>query len=780
MDPLDSNNTTVAERMASGPCIVRRDIDDRLRLASSLRAASLMMALLATGLLICGYSTSTSVAQEISLSETTSQEGDKSPLLNATAPQAISINHLRSSEKLIPDFKALVDSPPTSISLTSLFAGTAVQEQPSQDQSETGRDQSETDRNQSETDRDQSETDRKGPLEFSVQFNKKSKVAQAKIVENQLILEWGKVGKTEITIRAENSVTNKIVDVRFNAVVWQPDYGMLAMTVIGGLGIFLLGMKNMSEGLQAIAGNGLRRMISAVTDNRLMAITMGALVTTLVQSSSITTVMVVGFVNSGFMNLAQAIGVIMGANIGTTITGWILALKIGKYGLPILGAGAFGYLFTRNDRVRYTALALMGLGMVFFGLTLMKDGFSMVKELPAFEAWFAQFEANTYFGVLKCASVGCVLTFIVQSSSATLGITIGLASIGVIPFETAAALVLGENVGTTITAWLASFGATTAARRAAYFHVLFNLLGVAWITALFGPYIQLVNHLLDLPFIHWLAGIDTQAGKAISVTVKIATVHTCFNIMNTILFFPLAGLIASLLVRVIPQKDHKEKPHLTSLDIRMLETPVIAIEQSRVEILRMADGCNKMMQWLGGLSQQADPDPERVQKLFHREEVLDTIQDEVVVFLSDMLASNLPHEVINEGRNQLRIADELESISDYITDILKFQLKLQNQGHSFDQKTQEQLGDLHERVMQYVQLITDGYQQRQTDIITKAISQRSELSHLNKKLRNEHLDRLSDERIDPYVNVAFMATLNAYSRVTDHALNVAEAFAGVK
>jgi phosphate:Na+ symporter len=275
-------------------------------------------------------------------------------------------------------------------------------------------------------------------------------------------------------------------------------------------------------------------------------------------------------------------------------------------------------------------------------------------------------------------------------------------------------------------------------------------------------------------------GIDTQTGKAIGVTVKIATVHTCFNVMNTILFFPMAGLIASLLVRIIPQKDHKEKPHLTSLDIRMLETPVIAIEQSRVEILRMADGCTKMMQWLGELSQELDPDPERVQKLFHREEVLDTIQEEVVVFLSDMLAANLPHEVINEGRNQLRIADELESISDYITDILKFQLKLQNQGQRFDQKSQEQLSSLHQRVMQYVQLISDSYQQRQTDILTKAISQRSEVTHLIKNLRDEHLERLSAERIDPYINVAFMATLNAYSRVTDHALNVAEAFAGVK
>jgi len=654
----------------------------------------------------------------------------------------------RTSEKLIPDLKSLAGAPATTLNLAELFAGTAV---------DTGE-----------------------PLVHSVEHNTKKKVADASIENGQLTIEWGKVGKTEITVRAMNSVTNKLVDVRFNAKVWHPDYWMLAMTVIGGLGIFLLGMKNMSEGLQAIAGGGLRRMISAVTDNRLMAVGVGTLVTTLVQSSSITTVMVVGFVNSGFMNLPQAIGVIMGANIGTTITGWILALKIGKYGLPLLGIGAFSYLFIRNDRVRYTALAIMGLGMVFFGLELMKDGFSMVKELPAFEAWFARFEATTYLGVLKCAAVGCVLTFIVQSSSATLGITISLAAIGVIPFETAAALVLGENVGTTITAWLASFGATTNARRAAYFHVIFNILGVFWVTAIFSSFIPAVNQMLNFAFIQRMAGVDAAAGQAVSVTVKIAAVHTTFNVINTLLFFPLAGTLGRLLERFVPQKDHKEKPHLTSLDIRMLETPVIAIEQSRVEILRMAEGCNKMMDWLEELAAQEEPDQKQVQKLFHREEVLDTIQDEIVVFLSDMLAANLPHEVIDEGRRQLRMADEYESISDYITTILKFHLKLQNQGHRFSPGMQEQLSELHTMAKQFLDLVIEGYRQRESEVITKANTISSEINHRVRTLREDHLRRLTEKKVEPHVNVAFTSTLNSYRRVSDHTLNVAESLAGVK
>ncbi len=652
----------------------------------------------------------------------------------------------RSIAKLIPDCKALAGSPPMVMNLTDLFAETAVGTE--------------------------------NPLELTVAHNKKEKVAAASIEAGKLTLEWGKVGKTEITIRARNPKTGKFVDVRFNVAVWHPDYSKLIMTVIGGLGIFLLGMKNMSEGLQAIAGGGLRRMISAVTDNRIMAVGVGTLVTTLVQSSSITTVMVVGFVNSGFMNLSQAIGVIMGANIGTTITGWILALKIGKYGLPLLGLGAFGYLFVRKDRVRYLALAIMGLGMVFFGLELMKNGFSVIKELPDFEAWFARFDASTYFGVLKCAAVGCLLTFIVQSSSATLGITISLAAIGVIPFETAAALVLGENVGTTITAWLASLGATTNARRAAYFHVVFNILGVLWVTALFGKvFIPAVNQMLDLAFIQRLAGVDAAG---VNVTVKIAAVHTTFNVINTLLFFPFASMLGRLLERIIPQRDVKERPHLTSLDIRMLETPVIAIEQSRVEVLRMADGCNKMMDWLAELTPQDEPNQKLVQKLFHREEVLDAIQDEMVSFLTDMLAANLPHNVIDEARRQLRMADEYESISDYITTILKFHLKLINQGHQFTDGMKTQLAELHVIVSDYVKLVTEGYEQRAAEVITKAKTAGSEINHRVRTLRDDHLQRLTDKKVEPHVNVAFTSTLNSYRRVSDHTLNVAESLAGMK
>ncbi|MHC4256708.1 MAG: Na/Pi cotransporter family protein, partial [Planctomycetota bacterium] len=191
----------------------------------------------------------------------------------------------------------------------------------------------------------------------------------------------------------------------------------IILSVIGGLGIFLLGMKNMSEGMQAVAGTRMRKLINAITNNRLIACGVGIAITSLIQSSSVTTVMVVGMVNAGIMNLLQAIGVILGADIGTTITGWILVLQIAKYGLPMMGFSALFYLFSKNERIRYTAMMLLGLGMVFFGLQLMKEGFYPLRNMPEFLAWFSKFQPDTYFGVLRCCLAGTIITAVVQSSS---------------------------------------------------------------------------------------------------------------------------------------------------------------------------------------------------------------------------------------------------------------------------------------------------------------------------------------------------------------------------
>ena len=537
-------------------------------------------------------------------------------------------------------------------------------------------------------------------------------------------------------------------------------------------------MKNMSDGMQAVAGNSLRRMIGAVTNHRIAATVVGVVVTCIVQSSSVTTVMVVGFVNSGVMSLGQAIGVIMGANIGTTITGWILVLKIGKYGLPLLGGAAFCFLFARSERWRYWAMALMGVGMIFFGLELMKDACSIIKQMPDFEAWFKTFEADSYVGVLKCAMIGCVMTTLVQSSSATLGITISLATQGVITYETAAALVLGENIGTTITAFLASLGATTNARRAAYFHVIFNLIGVLWITAIFSWYIELVQWIVDSDVTkpEIVDGTETFPG----ITAAIAATHSIFNITNTLIFLPFLPLYVKFLNWIVPSKEFKEKPQLTDLDIRMLETPLLAIEQSQKEIERMSDGCSKMLVWLGELREQDEPDKLLADRLKKREQVLDSIQDEVSEFVTKLLSGSVPHSVALEARRQIRIADEYESISDYIVNLDRFDRKLRRDGHRFTPEQRASLRDLNEHVGEYLSAVNEALTQDNANVLTKTDGMSKRIRKEIKMLRRKLLDDLSTGEIPPLVSVAYLATLNAYARVRDHSHNIAEVISGEK
>jgi phosphate:Na+ symporter len=551
----------------------------------------------------------------------------------------------------------------------------------------------------------------------------------------------------------------------------------LIFTLIGGLGIFLLGMKSMSDGMQAVAGSRLRGLISLATNNRFLATGVGVVITCVVQSSSITTVMVVGFVNSGVMQLSQALGVIMGANIGTTVTGWILVLKIGKYGLPILGAAAITYLFSKGDRLRFWAMVIMGIGMIFFGLELMKDACSLIKEHPSFESWFQSFQANDYFGVLGCALIGCLLTIMVQSSSATLGITISLASQGVISYPTAAALVLGENIGTTVTACLASLGATTNARRAAYFHIIFNLVGVFWITAIFHWYIDLVQWVIDddVTKVIMVDGKETY-----NTTATIAATHSIFNITNTLLFLPFLPLFVKLLEKFVPAKAYKEKPHLTDLDIRILETPLLAIEQSQKEIEKMGDGCVKMMDWLKTLYAQDDRDRSLAERLHHRERVLDSVHDELSVFITSLLSGNVPHAAAEEARRQLRMADEYESVSDYLANLDKFDRKLRDVELRFTPEQRKDLLELHEILEQHLEMVNDSLKHRNIDVMAKLETIDLRIRNLLKALRRKHLDDLSSGNIRPQVSVAYLAALNAYARVRDHSRNIAETISGEK
>ena len=635
----------------------------------------------------------------------------------------------------------------------------------------------------------------------------------------------------------------------------------IIFAVCGGLGIFLLGMKNMSEGMQAVAGERLRKMIGAITNNRLMASGVGSLVTCIIQSSSVTTVMVVGMVNASIMTLTQAIGVILGANIGTTITGWILVVKIGKYGLPLLGIAAFFYLFSKKDKIRFLAMFLMGLGMVFFGLELMKNGFAPIKEMEGFVEWFHRFSPDSYLGVWKCVLVGAALTAVVQSSSATLGITIALALTGTIDYVTAAALILGENIGTTITAFLASLGAFTNARRAAYAHVVFNVIGVFWITLLFVPYTNLisrintwvevdnirvivvtddsdikireyaqkyeiekslyftnkdgqqvnsegkvfdegviydeqgkvldkdVSYVLPLDFINHidqnnLTNLPSNRDGGVEypfTSSAIAFTHSGFNIMNTLLFLPFVGFLSRFLVWLVPDKV-AEKPHLTYLNVRMLDTPAIAIEQSYKELIKMGHETRDMMHMLKGMLSNDEPDKQTAEQIFEKETDLDVIQKEIVEFIGDMMTGNITHEVMQDASSHLRMADELESISDYVQSLLKLRLKMRNTDLKFSEGGLKDLVDLHGKVQEYIDLINEGIEQENNtpDYFSTMQTKGLAVTNLMKEGRERHLMRVGDGVVSPLMSLIYTDMLTAYRRIKDHAFNVAEVLVGEK
>ena len=541
--------------------------------------------------------------------------------------------------------------------------------------------------------------------------------------------------------------------------------------VVGGLGIFLLGMKHMSEGMQAVAGNRMRHLIGTVTGNRFKACGVGVLVTCLVQSSSVTTVMAVGFVNSGFMTLIQSIGVIIGANIGTTITGWILVLKIGKYGLPILGVAALVYLFVKSERLRYTAMCFMGIGMVFFGLHIMGGAFKTPEVKEVLTHVFGAMGGETYFAILKCALVGCVATMIVQSSSATLAVTIALAISGVIDFHTSAGLILGLNVGTTITAFLASLGATVNARRAAYSHIIFNIVGTLWIIPFFFLYID---------FIEWIVGLGAKPGEVLDITALIALTHTGFNVINTIVFIPLIGVLAKTVTWLVVDPPHKEIPHLTYLDVRMLDTPAIGIKQSLEEVREMGRHTEVMFDMLREIATSDKNDEDLVKKLFHREEVLDIVQKEVTEFLGNMLSGNVSYDVVQAGREQIRMADEYESISDYLANILKLRIKMDKNGLTFSSDGNAELLALHNKVGEYVKMINESVQMERSEVISKANTLGESITFDIKEMRTKHLERVSDKLTTPLHSLIYNDILNAYRRVKDHALNIAEVLAGEK
>ncbi len=550
----------------------------------------------------------------------------------------------------------------------------------------------------------------------------------------------------------------------------------ILLNVVAGLGVFMLGMKYLSEGVQAVAGPGLRRMIGCVTDNRFLATGTGTLFTLVVQSSSIATVIMVGLINAGVLQLHQAVGFIMGANIGTTITGWILMFKVGEYGLSVLGVAALVNVFSSRDRVRFVSMAVMGLGMVFFGLQLMKDGVAPLKKMEGINEMLNTLQADSYAGILFCVLLGCLLTLLIQSSSAALGILVAAASEGLVNFPAAAAFILGENIGTTITVVIASIGATMTARRAALAHVLFNVIGVAWAVAVFPLGILLIAwfirsvHGVD-PMTMTYEGFEDKVKYSLIITAAIASVHTSFNLTNTALFIGFVPQFTRLLEWIVPDRRTGEVPHLKYLTAGSVESPSIAIEQSRHEIVVMFQRVVKLMQRVRAYGFDESTNDQLLSQIRNDEEILDKIEHEVVVFLNRTLQSTVSSDVVVEGQNQLTLAHELESMGDHLANIAKDFERLQKQDLVFSTEQLDELRGLHDEIFEFLSLVVNRYTEasRASSGLGKPQS-RSIVARIN-ELRSKQMQRVVETNVSPALTLAFTGILTHYRRIRGHIVN---------
>lgn len=549
----------------------------------------------------------------------------------------------------------------------------------------------------------------------------------------------------------------------------------LIFNLIGGLGLFLFGMKLMSEALQVLAGDRLRRIISAVTDNRILGVGTGLLVTMVVQSSSVTTVMVVSFVNAGLMNLMQAASVILGANIGTTITGWILVLPIHKPALLLLGVGAFLHLFGRRESARFSGQMLMGFGMIFFGLSLMKAGFAPLKEHPYFVELLARFGAEGVYNILMSVAVGAALTMLLQSSSVVLGITIALATVGLVDFRGAVALGIGGNIGTTITAQLAALSGTTAGRRAAMFHTLVNVVGAVVMVAMFDWWVTGVDI-----FMPGDPNLTTDTGARPYMTPHIASAHTSFNIVIVMIVLPMLRQAVNLTQTLVRGKEDDETS-LQFLHTGLARSPALAIEQGRLEVFRMAAIGDDMLKLTREMYEDfGHSQSDLKERIFEAEEVTDKLQEEITVFMSRLMSGALSRAQTQEVRTLIRLADEVESVGDYCKRLVNCRTRFIRAGAVLCESAQADARIYLDQSIAFYDDILKKAQNDETGWMPEIDARMKSLAERANEIRDEHQRRIAQQECSPTGGIFFSDMIVAMRRIRNHSYNMAEAFLGQK
>ncbi|MBD7943867.1 Na/Pi cotransporter family protein [Psychrobacillus sp. Sa2BUA9] len=527
----------------------------------------------------------------------------------------------------------------------------------------------------------------------------------------------------------------------------------------GGLGIFLFAIKYMGDGLQKAAGERLRDILDRYTTNPFMGVLVGIIVTVLIQSSSGTTVITVGLVSAGFMKLRQAIGVIMGANIGTTITAFIIGFDVGGYALPIMAVGAFLIFFFKKHVVQNVGEVIFGFGGLFLGLELMSGGMQPLRELEAFTDFTLAMSDHPFLGLLS----GTIFTLIVQSSSATVAILQGLYAENLLSLQGALPVLFGDNIGTTITAILASLGASVAAKRAAATHVLFNVVG------------SVIFILLLIPFtiyIEWISGVLDLESK-----MQIAFAHGSFNVANTIIQFPLIGAWAYLVTKLIPGDDVSIEYKPKHLDVNFIEqSPSIAIGQAKEEILRMGA---LSVQGLENTYAYLKTKNKRNSDLAYQiEDALNNLDQKITDYLVKISSQPLSDQ--DSGRHNMLMdtVRDIERIGDHFENILELIDYQEVHRIILTEDALEDVSEMFELTIQTVEKAIEALNNNDDKLATEVAEQENVIDKMERQYRKNHILRVNEGKCSGQAGIMFVDILSNLERIGDHACNVAEAVLG--
>lgn len=561
-------------------------------------------------------------------------------------------------------------------------------------------------------------------------------------------------------------------------------------TLLGALGMFLYGMNLMSSGLQKSAGDKLRTLLSAMTSNPFKGVLTGLSITSIIQSSSATTVMVVSFVNAGLLTLAQAIGVIMGANIGTTVTAWLVSWLGFKSDISILAVPLmlFGFLFSnsKKDQRKNIGELIVGFSLLFLGLSFMKESVPDLGQTPEVLEFVKAWSGHGFGSVLIFFALGTILTLILQSSSATMAITLIMLSMGWIPFDMACAMVLGENIGTTITANIAAAVGNTQAKRAAMSHTIFNVFGVVWALILFAPFLGLIGNIIEFFGLpnpaaegFTVTGPNTESG--IAALYGLSMLHTLFNTINTFILIWFIKYIERVVVWLIktPANQESDTFRLKYISAGPLATPELAIEQAFDEIIHFAQISKNGLSYVKNAISEKDSDKfeELREKLIKYEEISDRIEYEIAAFLNDVSASEVSENTSIEIKAMYKIIGELESLGDSGEAISRILSRRNIHRKSFDEETIKQLNNMTDAVENaYNVMIANllaAHSGTLTDI-TNAYSAEERINNLRNYLRDKEIEDLENSRKNYQTSVYYMDIVNELERMGDFMINVSQ------